>query len=112
MKDYNYKYVVIPGKKVIAISTYAGRTVKGVAKCHPNDTFDVELGKSLAAARCNEKIAGKRFQRALNKYNAAFDKLLEAEEEINKTRVYLADSHKALSAARIDVRNFFGSEAE
>ena len=107
MKNYNYKYVVIPGKKVIAISTYAGRTVKGVAKCHPSDEFDVEFGKKLAAARCNEKIAGKRFQRATSKYNAAFDKMLEVEKEINDARVYLADSHKALTAARSEVRNFF-----
>lgn len=112
MKNYNYKYVVIPSKKVIAISTYAGRTIKGVAKCHPNDEFDVEFGKKLAAARCNEKVASKRFQRAANKYNAAFDKLLEAEKEINEARAYLTDSHKALSEARREVREFFGGEAE
>ena len=112
MKNYNYKYVVIPGKKIIAISTYAGRTVKGVAKCHPNDEFDVEFGKKLAAARCNEKVADKRFQRATNKYDAAFHKLLEAQKEINRVRVYLEDSYNALDAARRKVHELFGGEVE
>ena len=45
---------------VVAISTYAGKTVKGYAKCHPDDTWDWEKGKALAIARCAEKIAAKR----------------------------------------------------
>ena len=100
MKNYNYKYVVIPGKKVIAISTYAGRTVKGVAKCHPNDEFDVEFGKKLAAARCNEKVAGKRLARALNKYREAVDESIAANEKMNRMRDYALDASEAHDEAR------------
>lgn len=100
MKNYNYKYVVIPGKKIIAISTYAGRTVKGVAKCHPNDKFDVEFGKKLAAARCNEKVAGKRLARALNKYREAVDESIAANEKMNRMRDYALDASEAHDEAR------------
>lgn len=100
MKNYNYKYVVIPGKKVIAISTYAGRTVKGVAKCHPNDTFDVEFGKKLAAARCNEKISYKRFTRALNKYKETIDESLALDKKIVQMRDYVLDASAAHEEAQ------------
>lgn len=92
MKNYNYKYVVIPGEKVIAISTYAGRTVKGVAKCHPNDTFDVEFGKKLAAARCNEKISYKRLTRAVNKYWEANYESIAADKKVKRMRDYVLDA--------------------
>ena len=54
--------------KVICISTYAKKVVRGVAKCSPNDNFDIEIGKRLAQLRCDEKIADKRANRALVKY--------------------------------------------
>lgn len=50
--------------KIIAMSTFAGKTVKGVAKLNPKDEYDEEFGKRLAAARCNLKIAQKRCKRA------------------------------------------------
>lgn len=86
MKNYKYKYIVTP-TKVIALSTYAGRPVRGIAKCHPNDTFDVEYGKALAAARCNEKIARKRYARATKKYN----ELVAEIEAFNKRAAEVAD---------------------
>lgn len=49
-------------KKVIAISTYAGKPVRGVAICSVHDEFDLEKGKRLAAARCNEKVAKLRYK--------------------------------------------------
>ena len=70
MKNFpleKYRYY-IAGNKIIAVSTYAGRTVRGVAICHPQDSFDIEAGKKLAAARCNQKVADKRYERALSKY--------------------------------------------
>ena len=39
------------GSRVIAVSTYAGKTVRGVAVCHAGDTFSLEKGKKLAALR-------------------------------------------------------------
>ena len=63
-----YKYAFFKDESgkdtVCARSTYAGKTVKGYAKCDPRDSYDVESGKALAAARCNAKIAEKRVARA------------------------------------------------
>lgn len=55
------------GSRVIAVSTYAGRVVRGVAVCHADDEFSLEKGKQLAALRCAEKIATKRMKRATAK---------------------------------------------
>ena len=39
-----YRYYTA-GNKIIAVSTYAGKTVRGIAKCAEGDTFDIEKGK-------------------------------------------------------------------
>jgi len=98
MNDFNYKYVVTP-TKVIALSTYAGRTVRGIAKCHPNDTFDEEYGKKLAAARCNQKIAAKRYARAHKKYDEYVKRIHEMEVEFKDVCDYLKGSYEAMRSA-------------
>ena len=45
---------------VVAVCHYAGRPVRGIAKCSPADDFDLEVGKELAKARCDLKIANKK----------------------------------------------------
>ena len=99
-----YKYY-INGNKVIAVSTYAGRHVRGVAICNPNDEFDLETGKKLAALRCNQKVAEKRMSRAADcvkksyfKYFAAgheYDRMLkyfeDAKEDYYKAQTYIDD---------------------
>jgi hypothetical protein len=95
----NYKYIETPNK-VIALSTYAGKTVRGVAKCHPNDTFDVEFGRKLAAARCNEKIARKRHERAFSQYAERIRKLSDAQVAANKSYAYYADATEQLREAK------------
>ena len=55
---------VIHNNKVISMSTYGGQPVRGVAKCHPDDTMDVEFGKKLADARCNRKVSRRRLEPA------------------------------------------------
>lgn len=55
-----YKYFTNGENVVVAVSSYAGRTIRGVAKCSDQDKFDLETGKKLAAARCAMKIARER----------------------------------------------------
>lgn len=50
---------------VMAIVRHCGHTFKGIAKCDPRDTFDIELGKKIARIRCLVKI---------NKWDAAREK--------------------------------------
>ena len=70
-----YKFYIAKNK-VIAVSTYAGKTVRGVAVCADSDTFDIEKGKRLAAARCNVKIAEKRLKNA-EEESLYFEQLME-----------------------------------
>lgn len=97
-----YNYVVVPKKKkVVAYSTYAGQSVRGVAKCAPEDEFDVEFGKKLAAARCNVKVARKRLKRALEMRDVAWEEYLKAEDQLMKEEDYVDDANSALTEAEI-----------
>ena len=99
-----YNYVVIPEKKkVVAYSSYAGQSVRGVAKCAPEDEFDVEFGKKLAAARCNVKVARKRFHRALERRDAAWERYTESEVQLMKEEDYVDDSNLALTEAEVEL---------
>lgn len=80
-------------KKVIAVSSYAGRSVRGVATCSPQDAFDLDTGKELAAARCNVKIAEKRVKRAEEKKDEAFDEYMKARQRYRKMMDYLNDAN-------------------
>ena len=89
--------------KVVAVSTYAGRNVRGVAKCDPRDNFDMEMGKKLAAARCAARIAEKRKARALREFEKARDNLFRAQERFEKMNMYWYDSKKAAITANTEV---------
>lgn len=98
-----YRFYCGPNK-IVAVSTYEGRTVRGVAKCDPRDSFDAEKGKELAAARCNQKVATKRQRRAereLKKAIAAHDR---ATKYLGKMNDYYEDARKAVYNAdtRVD----------
>lgn len=81
--------------KIIAISTYAGKTVRGVAKCDPRDKFNAEKGRQIAVARCAHKIAKKRMKRADRKYEEALIAAENAKHYLEKMRVYMTEAHAA-----------------
>ena len=87
--------------RVIAVSTYAGRTVKASAKCHENDNFNLETGKLLAAARCNEKVSAKRVARANMKVKQAQADLERAQKHLEDMKQYLNDAVIAYNDAGI-----------
>lgn len=101
----HYDYYTNEKDVVVAVTHYAGRTVRGVAKCNPADTFDFELGKRIAKAKCEVKVAKKRLKHKLAVYenhkrlreflwdewknlgeqiNEAFEERAKAELELNK----------------------------
>ena len=90
------------GHKIIAVSTYAGRQVRGVAICHPDDNFNVETGKRIAAARCNHKIAEKRYARAQKKYADAEQQVAQAQKHLADMKAYMNDSFVAMNEAAQD----------
>ena len=104
-KDIHYKYFHESGdNKVIAVSTYAGKTVRGVAKCAPEDDFNLMAGMELAASRCNLKVARKRLHRAVNKKVEALGKLIEAKAYYSRMCAYYDDSLDAANLALRDLK--------
>lgn len=87
------------GNRVIAVSTYAGKTVRGVAICHPDDNFDIEIGKRIAAARCNEKVAERRLARASNKAIEAGLEVVKAQQHQKDMQAYYNDAFIAYNDA-------------
>lgn len=103
--DKRYKYTTDNNNTVIVISTYAGKTVKGIAKCNPNDKFSYVYGQRLARARCDAKISKKRYKNANNKVKAAFEALNAAREYYNRMVEYEMDSFRAMDAAKENLTN-------
>lgn len=93
-----YKFIVMENM-VVALSSYAGRTVRGVAKCDPNDNFDVEKGKKLAAARCNERVCRKRLQRASARFEHSAEAMQYWKNNTEKMSKYFEDASTAYVAA-------------
>ena len=105
----NYTYEVSRyGTKITARSTFAGEVVTGVARCHPLDKFDEELGKKLAAARCNAKVAEKRIKNASVKLNRANRELNDALEkykrDMKKGCDYMVDCRVAQEKAKAKLK--------
>ena len=100
-----YKFYSDGKGKIIAVSSYAGKTVKGTAKCDPRDTFDEDYGKECAAARCSAKIAEKRFKRAKLEQKKAVLAIDAAMRRVQKMNPSAADSERELKTARERLEN-------
>lgn len=57
---YSYTEKNTGVKVVKAIAVYNGKIVSAFAKCDPDDTFNLELGKKIAIKRLEIKITQKR----------------------------------------------------
>ena len=100
MRKFEYKYKIDEKKRtIVAMSTFAGRTVVGVARCSDADEFNIETGKKIAAARCSVKIAEKRMKRAEECYAYAVDAMKYWTEELEKMKHYDTDSVEAYKKA-------------
>ena len=90
------------GNKVIAVSSYCKKPVRGVSVCAESDNFNLETGKRLAAARCNEKVCAKRVARANMKVKQAQDDLARAQKHLENMKEYLNDAVIAYNDAGIE----------
>ena len=103
-RTFKYKYVINEEKRtIVALSTFAGRVVRGVARCSPNDPWDVEAGKKLAEARCSAKIAHKRLERAEIMAKCANEGLEYYKEQAEKYAKYELDAVEGLKKATEDL---------
>ena len=99
----NYKYVFTNDREVAAGARFAGNWVWGYAHCHPDDLYDENFGKNLAAARCNAKIANLRWKRATERYRKARIALAQAEKEFNEACDYFTRAYDLRKEARYRV---------
>ena len=87
------KYIYnITDNKVVCVSHYAGKAVRGIAKCDPSDEFVEEKGIELSQARCDQKIASKRVNRAKMKVAEAEAMLEAAQKHLEHMRCYFTES--------------------
>ena len=112
-KFYEYEHLRADGTtslRIAAVSSFAGKPVKGYADCHPNDEFDREYGRALAAARCAEKIAAKRCNRAYNKVDEAKALVNAAMAHLQKMMRYEADAEASYNIASYDLAAIFSEK--
>ena len=102
IKNPTYRIYEAPNK-VIAISSFAGQTVRGVAKCNPADEFDSEKGAALAAARCGAKIAEKRMKRAYSKVDEAKAMVDAAISHLSDMMKYQSDAEANYNLAQFEL---------
>lgn len=100
MSKGKYKFYTDGSNKIVAVSSYAGKTVRGVAKCDPRDSFNQEAGQDLAVARCAMKIADKRYARAQREYAKAQAAVEVANARLNKMASYVRDASVEVSDAQ------------
>lgn len=100
---YNYKFYY-SDNKTIAVSSYAGKAVRGIAKCASSDEYDKALGEKLAAARCNARITKKREERAKAKYYAAKEQLAQAQKHFDDMVDYYTNARSENVKAHIELK--------
>lgn len=79
-------------KVTVAVSRYHGKNVRGVARCMDGDSYSPEIGKKLAAARCDLKVCTKRKNRAHKKHKEALENLNKAMAYYTKMCRYYDDA--------------------
>ena len=100
MRKFEYKYKIDEDKRtIVAMSTFAGKVIVGVARCAPTDEFNIELGKKIAAARCSVKIAEKRMKRANYCLADAAAGLAWFQKRVEHMQKYQDDSVNAYQSA-------------
>ena len=92
--------------KIICLSTYAKKVVRGIAKCSPNDAFNLTVGEKLAQLRCDEKVAEKRMNRAFDKYKEALSNFNEAKSHYYAMEEYYCNARKEYDKVSDELNTF------
>lgn len=85
---------------IVCTTMYKGQMVRGIAKCSPEDHFDIETGKMLAFLRCKEKFARKKARHARKAYNEAVIAKAIMDNKFGKATDFVNDSDYQLLVAR------------
>lgn len=104
-----YRFYATPGPRVICVSSYAGRKIRGVAICDENDEYDLEKGKALAQARVDLEISRRRIKRAEGKYDEALEACDRADAHLEEMADYVSESRTALKRAEENLINLLNT---
>ena len=91
---------------IICTTLYKGQAVRGIAKCNPEDEFDLELGKKLAYLRCRKKFLRKKMKRALKAERDAIVAEARAKYNLDSAREFVSDSEMQLSSVINELEEF------
>ena len=104
-KKYHFYYHE-ENRTIVCTTTYKGQMVRGIAKCDPDDDFDLDDGKKLAYLRCKTKFARKKIKRALKAERDAFVVANRAKYNLDKACEFVSDSEIQLEDAINELKEF------
>lgn len=78
--------------KIVAVASFAGKAVRGIAKPNPTDVDNPALGEKLAILRCAKKINTKRVANAEKKLAMAKAELEAAQAHYDRMVQYCKDA--------------------
>ena len=107
-RRYHFYYNAENGT-IVCTTTYKGRVIRGIAKCSPEDNFDVAVGKKLAYLRCKAKFMRKKLIRANKVLNEASNELTFAKFNFRKACEFVDDSDAQLRSAKSELSKFESS---
>lgn len=102
---YNFYFNTATGL-VVCTTFYKGKLLKGIAKCCPEDTFDIEAGKKLAYLRCRLKFLKNKLRRADEAYVQAVLAKAKAEDNYEKALEFAADVDYQYNQSIIELNRF------
>lgn len=91
---------------VICTTLYKGETIRGVAKCSPEDYFDIEAGKKLAYLRCKRKFLHKKLKRAQKVYDDAAREYARAQNMFGTAMEFMEDVEIQLDMLHSELSKF------
>lgn len=107
MKLGNYDFYYDKKNTTYAIRHYKGKTIKGVAKCNPNDTYSPVVGEVVAAARCEVKYLDRKLKDArtsIININNEIERLKKALKVVSDRADWLFDEKMRIEE---DLARFF-----
>lgn len=108
--ELDKRYRVYQNKnQVIVITHYRGKSIRGVAKCSPEDKFDLERGIKIAKCRCDLKLMNKKqtddakqyielrriYQEMADKLEAIGDRFISRRDDMEELENLLYDFTRA-----------------
>lgn len=104
-RKYNFYYNE-ESKTIVCATLYKGQPVRGIAKCDPDDVFDIDLGKKLSYLRCVQKFAQKKLKHAQNVKQKAFDVVVKSRYSLYKACQFVADAELQFDVAMDELVKF------